>query len=461
MMVERILQRHARLLFGASTLLLVVIYLIVGGVYRPQNLDDGWTLSFLYQYHLHGVEHDTVFGNVVSSTGGQDGVFYFAKIQSIVYGAILDFAGWTQSAAHTVSTLLIGASAAIWGLIAHRLTSRRALSAAIVLLLLFTEPFFGPANQSRAEALAFFFASAAFALYVFEFPLFSGLLVGLAFEVHPTGLFAAIYVASALFAKASSSNIKNTIFSRSTALLFAGLILGFGIYVLLHAEAISTLPQVLTAGNSGDNLLVAYFIKTKYLRHVPELVFFLLTVGIFIAKKYWRDTASLSWLLLATGCSILVIHRESVHYALYFYAPLMLTSLWVADRHKKLHLTVALCLAFFTAQLGVVYYLNHSYSFDAYSVAIAKAVPADNLAVVGTSNDWFVFKERVFYAYTYGAEAFNAVAPNEFYLIQNDSPYASFPQYGFYENIDRNFTCSKISGFTLGGEKVQVAHCKR
>jgi hypothetical protein len=139
----------------------------------------------------------------------------------------------------------------------------------------------------------------------------------------------------------------------------------------------------------------------------------------------------------------------------------MLTSLWVADRHKKLHLTVALCLAFFTAQLGVVYYLNHSYSFDAYSVAIAKAVPADNLAVVGTSNDWFVFKERVFYAYTYGAEAFNAVAPNEFYLIQNDSPYASFPQYGFYENIDRNFTCSKISGFTLGGEKVQVAPCKR
>jgi hypothetical protein len=139
----------------------------------------------------------------------------------------------------------------------------------------------------------------------------------------------------------------------------------------------------------------------------------------------------------------------------------MLISLWVADKYKKLLVTYSLCLALFVAQYGAIFYLNRSYSFEAYSAAVSKAVPNDGLAVVGTSNDWFIFKERSFYAYTYGSAAFNAVAPSAFYLIRNDSPYASFPKDRFYENIDRTFRCSKLSAFTLGGEKVQIDRCER
>jgi hypothetical protein len=460
-MLERVLGRRATLLFGVSALLLVAIYLIVGGIYRPQNLDDGWTLSALYEYHLHGTAHDKIFGATLASEG-QDGVYHFAKIQAFIYGIILDVLGWTQSAGHTVSTLFIGLGALTWGIIAKRLTGRGGLAIATVMLLLFSEPLFGPANESRPEALTFFFASAAYALYLFDRPLLSGLLIGLAFEVHPAGLYAGLYVASAYFAQAAKSGLKNHIFSRPTALLLLGSLLGFSAYLLLHAEALSTLLQTFSQSNKGaSNFLVAYFVKAKYLRHIPELIFFVVMLGVFVRGRLWRETQPLAWLLAISGLSLLVLHRGNIHYVLYLYAPLMLISLWVADRYKRLYLTFSLFVMFYIAQYGAVYYLNHSYSFDAYTSAITSAVPDDDLTVVGTSNDWFIFKERSFYAYTYGPAAFNAVAPSAFYLIRNDSPYASFPRDRFYENIDRSFSCSKLSGFTLGGEKVQVDRCER
>jgi hypothetical protein len=345
-MIERMLERHATLLFGVSALLLIVIYLTVGGIYRPANGDDGWSLSFLYQYHLHGMEHDTVFGNVVPAAGGQDGVFHFAKIQSFVYGTILDVAGWTRSAAHAVSTLLIGASALIWGIIAQRIAARRSLSVALVILLLLSEPLFGPANQSRSEALTFFFASVALALYLFDHPLFSGLFIGLAFEVHPAGLFAGLYVASVFLQKITKGNMRDKVFSRSTALLLSGVVLSFGLYALLHFEAISTLGSMALESNQGINFLYAYFVNTKYFRHVPELLLFFLMIGVFITKKHWRDERTLAWLLLGTGFSLLVFHRGNFHYTLYSYAPLMLISLWVAARYKTIFLTFTLCLMF-------------------------------------------------------------------------------------------------------------------
>jgi hypothetical protein len=460
-MIEHVLERRATLLFGLSALLLVAIYLIVGGIYRPQNLDDGWTLSALYEYHLHGAEHDKIFGATLASEG-QDGVYHFAKIQAFIYGIILDIVGWTQSAAHAVSTLFVGLGALTWGIIAKRLTGRGGLAAATVILLLFSEPLFGPANESRPEALTFFFASVAFALYLFDRPLLSGLFIGLAFEVHPAGLFAGLYVASAYFAKAAKTGLKNHIFSRPTALLLLGSLLGLSAYLLLHADALLTLLQTFSQSNTGfSNFLVYYFFKAKYMRHIPELIFFVLMLGFFVRGRHWKDAQPLVWLLVITGSSLLVLHRGNIHYVLYLYAPLMLISLWVADRYKKLYLTFALCLAFFAAQYGAIYYLNRAYSFDAYSSAITNAVPDDDLTVVGTSNDWFIFKERSFYAYTYGPAAFNAVAPSAFYLIRNDSPYMSYPRDRFYENIDRSFSCSKLSGFTLGGEKVQVDRCER
>ena len=460
-MIERALQRHATLLFGVSALLLVAIYLIVGGIYRPQNLDDGWTLSALYEYYVHGAQQDKIFGATLAS-GGQDGVYHFAKIQAIIYGAILDIVGWTRSAGHAVSTLFVGLGAATWGLITKRLTGRSHLAVATVILLLLSEPFFGPANQSRPEALTFFFASAAFALYLHDRPFLSGLFIGLAFEVHPAGLFAGLYVTSAFFAKAMKTGLKELLFSRQTALLFLGSLFGLSAYLLLHAEALSTLLQSLSESNTGiSNFLVDYFLRAKYLRHIPELIFFVIMLGVFVRGRHWADAQPLVWLCVVAGSSLLVLHRGNIHYVLYLYAPLMLISLWVADRYKKLYLTFALCLAFFAAQYGVVYYLNRSYSFDAYSEAVKEAVPNDDLAVVGTSNDWFIFQERSFYAYTYGSAAFNAVAPSAFYLIRNDSPYASFPKDRFYENIDRTFRCSKLSAFALGEENVQIDRCER
>jgi hypothetical protein len=460
-MIERALQRHATLLFGVSALLLVAIYLIVGGIYRPQNLDDGWTLSALYQYHVHGIEQDKIFGATLASEG-QDGVYHFAKIQALIYGAILDIVGWTQSAGHAVSTLFVGLGAVTWGLITKRLTGRSHLAVATVILLLLSEPFFGPANQSRPEALTFFFAAAALALYIYDRPLLSGLFIGLAFEVHPAGLFAGLYVASAFFAKATKTGLRELVFSRQTALLLLGSFIGLSVYLLLHAEAISTLLETFSQSNTGfSNFLIYYFFMAKYMRHIPELIFFSIMLGVFVRGRHWREAQSLSWLLLIAGASLLVLHRGSIHYVLYLYAPLMLISLWVADRYNKLLVTYSLCLVLFVSQYGAIFYLNRSYSFEAYSAAVSKAVPNDGLAVAGTSNDWFIFQERVFYAFTYGSEAFNEVAPSEFYLIRNDSPYMSFPKDRFYANIDRTFNCGKISSFTLGGERVQIDRCER
>jgi hypothetical protein len=460
-MIERALERRATLLFGVSILLLVAIYLIVGGIYRPQNLDDGWTLSALYQYSVHGAEQDKIFGATITSEG-QDGVYHFAKIQALIYGIFLNVVGWTQSAGHAVSMLFVGLGAVTWGVITKRLTGRRNLAITTVIVLLFSEPFFGPANQSRPEALTFFFASVAFLFYLYDRPFFSGLFVGLAFEVHPAGLFAGLYVSSAFFAKATKTGFKELLSSRSTVLLCFGLVVGFSAYLLLHAEALSTLLETFVQSNAGiSNFMISYFIKAKYLRHIPEFIFFVAMLTVFVQGRYWKEAQPLVWLLIAAGSSLLVLHRGSIHYVLYLYAPLMLVSLWVADKYNKLHLTFALGLAFFTAQYGAVYFLNHPYSFDAYSAAVREAVPNDNLTVVGTSNDWFIFQERHFYAYTYAPEKFNEVAPSAFYLIRNDSPYESFPKDRFYENIDRTFSCSELSAFSLGGEKVQIDRCER
>jgi hypothetical protein len=455
------LERRATLLFAASTLLLVATYLIVGGIYRPQNLDDGWTLSALYEFHRHGVTQDTIFGATLASEG-QDGVYHFAKIQATIYGLILDVIGWTRSSGHAVSTLFACCGALTWGVITRRVTGRANLAVATVILLLFSEPLFGPAHQSRPEALTFFLASAALALYLYQRPFLAGLLVGLAFEVHPVGLFAGLYVAAAFFTRATTTNLKSELFSRSTGLLLFGSLIGLGGYLLLHADALSTLVQTFSQSNTGSqNFLLSYFLKAKFMRHIPELIFFVVMVAVFIRGKHWKDSPFLTWMFVFTGLSLLVLHRGNMHYVLYLYAPLMLISLWVADKYHKLHLTFVVCLAFFFAQYGAVYYLNRAYSFDAYTRAVSKELPDDDVAVVGTSNDWFINQEREFYAFTYGSEAFNAVAPSEFYLIRNESPYMTFPKDRFYDNIDRTYQCSPLSTLAIGGEKVQIDRCER
>jgi len=118
-----------------------------------------------------------------------------------------------------------------------------------------------------------------------------------------------------------------------------------------------------------------------------------------------------------------------------------------------------LCLAYYLS----IFYRNHDYNSDTYATRIRSIVPADNLPVIGSPNEWFAFKDREFYAATYTGN-FNTGAP-AFYLIKEDNYRNGYPDMPgsarFKEILASDYTEKPVESIEIYGETYEVVKMSR
>jgi hypothetical protein len=175
---------------------------------------------------------------------------------------------------------------------------------------------------------------------------------------------------------------------------------------------------------------------------------------IFIRRKYHRDHQYIIILLIALSSITLLVKRPNFRYVLYVYPAFLLLVLITFHRLNKLKLLVWIFLILLLPPYTYFYYSHHQYNSVEYLHKIYRAVPHDNLPVVGGASDWFVFKDRCFFTLNYNGK-FRKLGLKKFYLIENpDYQHTEFPQ--LRDIINQYYSGKTISSLTVNQERFTV-----
>jgi len=332
--------------------------------------------------------------------------------------------------------------------------------------MVWSEPFFREATIARPEALTFFLVSLSFLSFISGWHLSSGVLALIAFENHPMGIIVFIYILSwiisewSVFFKVKTAAIKKLLF------FIGGIIIGSVYYFTLHYSGLSSINVFIQEGMRGFLITVLYqyfFVTAKYYRHIVELVFFSACLLIFIRKGFFKEQRFILIFLTGILAANFINPRPNFHYTIYFYPSFLLLSLAALEKIDKMMWGVSFLFVLFLAYYLSIYYRNHDYNCNTYSTRIASIVPADNLPVVGSPNEWFAFKDREFYPATYTGY-FNTSAP-AFYLIKEDNyrnGYTDAPgNVRFKEIIASNYAEKPVESLKIYGETYEVVRMSR
>jgi hypothetical protein len=450
------LSRLDWILISLYVVAVLSVYILLHGIYRPENMDDAVFLSFAYNHVVRGIEDDLCFGASAGS-GGYGGVIFFGKTFTYFYGSLLNFLGWTKGHAYLISTFMVFLSDLTWVAILNQLGFSRRLTVFFGLVLLITEPFFSAANQARPDALVFFLATLALLCFVRGWFVPAGFLASVSMEIHPVGIISFLWVASVAMALPLSPPQSRRISGGPMGLRLAmGLVLGVLYYLSLHHRNLVALSGAISGGNAGGvfSILIEYFFKTKHLRHLPELALFLACALWFLGKRLYRKNRFIPAFLLAVLAFSIIIRRPSFMYMIYIYPALLLLVLWTFEGGRHLRTMVILWLVYLLPQYGFVYVQNHDWNLSKYLANVQQAVPSDMKPVVGRYNDWFAFVNRSFYGFDYGGD-FRNLGLREFYMIEDEAyRLGKYPQ--MQAAIGSLYTSKEVSRFTGRGEMVVI-----
>jgi hypothetical protein len=411
-----------RMLFSCCAISIVLVYVFLQSIYRPNNVDDGWSLSLLYNYVNNDIPTDLNFGDPLN------GVQFFGKIHAVFVGLILNTLGWTRTNGHILSIVFMGIGLITWFSILRSLDYSIEFSLSFVLLSFLLDPFFTAATSTRLEAFEFLCISLAMAALLFRWYTVAMLIAWLAIESHPVGLITFFYLAALFFS--SQSLLRSFIENKTSVTLktLLGFLIGACGFYLFHHEAIVQLPSLLRQKNIPLDIkaygpLYYYFFETKYYRHLPELALFLIAFFLFFKKGFYRrDNFTLIFMIfMAVGA--VFMRRPNFHYTLFFYPVLLILLLRTSEAMGRLKVTFLFLLLFLLSQYLFVYINNHSFDFQKESQALIMTVPKDSRSVIGNGNCWFSFYNRSFYFYNYLGD-FKKIGLREFYLIE-DNEYRS------------------------------------
>ena len=423
--------KYDHVLIPVYCVMIILVYVFLHGIYRPENPDDACFVSIAYNHFVKGIQTDEIFGTTVGS-GGYGGVLLFGKTYTHVQGIILNRVGWTKSNAHLISSALLLLALLLWYQIARKvgLNTRSAIYFALAMLII--EPFFGAANIARPDAMTFLIVSGGLLTFLYKRYLLSGFLVMLAIETHPMGVVVVFYmIAAFVFLMKRSSFTKIDVVKMAT-MLFIGIIIGGLYYYILHRENISLLASSIVSANTApsweireggnwvNSMLYEYFFETKYYRHIPELVFILACISYYFLRRNFRRNVFISALLLASLVIGVIVRRPNFMYAVYIYPAFLLLVFWLFQDRKLIKVLAILILIYLIPQYTFVMIKNREYNIEEYLDNVAALVPEDAVPVLGGPNAWFAMKEREFYFVDYrmGLENLDL---NEFYLIEDDA----------------------------------------
>ncbi len=443
-------------------------HLLVRGGYEPNNVDDPWTLSFLYNFFARGIETDITFGNTFGSTG-QSGVEHFGKIQALLYAPILSITDWNRNVAHTISLVLIIGALIAWYFSTLQISSNRSTALVFTLCLAITEPIIAASNTARPDALTFFLVSVAILAAIKRHPLLAGLTAALAIEVHPMGAMALLYVMAIYCANGRSDLAKKEIATIALKLAL-GFASGLAIYLLLHWPAALDTISVLSRSSGGaiGGSLLSYVFKSNYMRHVPEFVLFLLALVLFLWNKLYLRQPVIGWLLFFGAASLLIFQRSN-HYYMLYYAPMFLL-LWisVADFLKMRWKAVALLVVLMLSQYAVIAVRNSAFEVNEYVRELRAVVPSGSIPIVAEFNAWFAFYDREFYgnyyddeSYYFNRKEFTALNLSEFYLLDRLTPDGGASMGWRTKVLPASYACRELELFSLQGRSYGTYFCAK
>jgi hypothetical protein len=405
-----------------TAVITIAAYIMLNGVYRPDNIDDPWSLSFADNFVNHGVAVDKVFGQ---DAAGDSGVQLFGITHAVAYGKILNMIGWTRFNAHLISIFFVLLSAPVWFAVLRRTALGSAGAAAFSLAYLFVEPVFAAANQARPDAMILFFAALALYSAVKEMWFAAGLICAVSIELHPVGAITICYPAALMISSAVLGDKQWSSIFRQSGFLFLGGLTGLLYYLALHYRALPLLVSGLqAAGGSSqhfDNALVQYFFHTKYMRHLPELAVMLMASAVYIIRKRWKSDPFAGILFMLTVLFIFIIRRPNFMYAVFVYpAFLLLVMSALKGIIKPYYICIALLL-YLVPQYMFVWIKNRNVDMPGYLAKLEAAVPQDSVPVVGPPCSWYVFRDRGFFVSSYegGLSRLNL---KEFYYIDEEQP---------------------------------------
>lgn len=447
-------------------LVALIAHFALRGIYKPNSVDEPWTLSFIRNYWGHGIETDISFGNQLTEQG-QNGLAHFGKIQALVYAPILSAADWDREIAHAISFMLIVLSVMLWYRIFSRVCGSRATAIVATLLVCISEPVIAAANSARPEALTFLLVSGAVLASLKRRHFIAGLCTALAVEVHPMGVTALIYIAAAHLSEHELSRAGRRL-SGAALRTGAGVLAGALAYVVLHLGALMSLSDAIRSNNSGGigASFVRYTFDSAYFRHVPEFLLFVAVLFVFLWRRLYRQHRLAVWSLVAAAGSMLILQRANHNYMIYYVPIFIFLLVLVADHLRKRWAAALLFFALMLPQYAITYAQNRYFDIGGYVLRMRSALPPAATPVVAEPNGWFAFYDREFYAsyyndesYFFGRERFAALDLSRFYLIDRLDK-ASGETLGWRTHVmPATYSCEEFERFTLQRRDYGVFLC--
>jgi hypothetical protein len=440
---------------------IVASYIGLNLIYNIEDVDDAWSLSFMYNAFVRHIPPESTFG------GGMANLNFFGMTQAYVYAGILNCVGWTKGNSHLVSAFFMLLASCTWYGILRKLNFSRKVSLYFCLLVLWCEPFFRVALLPRPEALTFFLVSLAFYFLVcerFYFP--AGLLAAVAVENHPMGIVFFVYALAYAASRRAEYWKDRRLLARKALLLAAGVACGAVYYVAIHFHYLHQSAHIVRQGATelaGSVLYQYFFVCVNYFRHVADFVFFCFCLVLYFWKGLYKENRFVLFFLLFLVAANFVNPRGNYEYSLYFYPGFLLLSLFVFEKFKRLEWAAAILFLFFFAYNLTIVYRKHSYDFNAYVATLQSAVPGNSIQVVGSTNEWYAFRDREYYPaiITYN---FDTAAPS-FYLIEGNDYRLGHAgdkrKVPFREQIEHRYSGAPVASVAVNGERFDIELMKK
>jgi hypothetical protein len=387
-----------------SGVIWLILYVLLFYRYVPYDIDLAWTTSWIYEFIEKGNVGDPVFlrtsgGVSVGTVLNYKGFVYF-------YGSFMQIFGWHNmlETGKFLSLFWSFITLLIWYFVAKLLLNNHKKAIFFSLALVFSEPFIAMTQKIRVEPVGMFFIGLTLLLIIKEQTFSACFVGGISFETHPAiavtsygYIFAYILANPKVFFPDVKTFWKQCFFGA------LGLVLGFGIYIVLYWNMLNSLISYTTGLQESTNFggyLSRYFFESKMTyRHLPEGILFIFTVICYLTKKQFKIYPVYLYFIIAIIVTALILKRGNHHYMIYAEPAFLLMIFAILPlKFKKIYISpMSFCLfwmLYLVPQFLLVAFVINTpskiWDFPKYRAELRVLIPEKNsLIFTSEMNDWF------------------------------------------------------------------------
>ncbi len=446
-----------------ALVLILLAYLLLHAKYYLYYVDDAWFVSEAYYFLQTGRTEDFLFRAV----DAPDRVLLFGKTYFHVYGAFLNYFGWTKGNALILSSIFIWLSAGVWWSVARLLGFSRIFSNTIALSVLILPAFFNTASLTRPDALVFFLSTATFWLFLKRQYFFSGLLLLVSLESHLMGVTGAFFIFAYVLATWRAFFAERWKLLKHISLFAVGASLGAYYFYLLHPdftfERLATLLAIKKEMNDFKfGFIIKYFGQYFWYRHLWEIPVLIFVFYLFIKNRLWKQHVFIPVFFVVMVLSSLATSRPNANYMVFVYPAFVFIAVYTFEKMQLLNKVKRIVSILLLVLYGAHFIANRSFNFNRINAETKASLPQDGLPVIGMPDNWFAAMDRPFYPIYHSVKYIPDLGIKEFYLVRNDYiSHRSNNYYSFIKWCDEKYDVLPLKKFNAYKDKsVEVFHCK-